>query len=282
MQRSYTGNRTSRSRGRALLVLPLALALLTFAEAGADGGTATGTRNSCVECHRDPDFLVTAKKLYDYYQEWDVSIHRQEGVSCEDCHGGNPSARDKKSAHGSEVSGGLTTGSPVSFENIPSTCGGCHDEIYQGFRKSNHFAHLRKQKQEKQGPNCVTCHGSINATVLNVNTVKQTCERCHNEETENHPEIPEKASDLLNHFLSIQRYYRYIGIRGEAANAQAFFAVMDERIRDLSVLWHTFDLPKIDSETRIVIDQLKAKRAELRGLERVQTPEQPAAPPDVE
>jgi nitrate/TMAO reductase-like tetraheme cytochrome c subunit len=228
--------------------------------------------NFCVECHSNPDFLVTAKKLYDYFQEWEVSVHRQEDVSCEDCHGGNSEVRDKKRAHGTEVSGGLTVGSAVSFENIPSTCGGCHGDIYEGFRQSNHFAHLRKKKQEKQGPNCVTCHGSINATVLNVNTVQEACQRCHNEETGNHPELPAKASELLDRFLSIHRYYRYIGIRGDPVDTQAFFAVMDQRLRDLSVLWHTFDLPTIDKETRFILDLLKAKRAEVRNLQRTEQP----------
>jgi hypothetical protein len=105
-----------------------------------------------------------------------------------------------------------------------------------------------------------------------VNTVKGTCQRCHNEETGNHPEIPDTASDILNRFLSIQRYYRYIGIRGEPAETQAFFAVMDERVRDLSVLWHTFDLPKIEKETRFILDLLKTKRAEVRDQKRAENP----------
>ncbi|MBW2693420.1 MAG: hypothetical protein JRE57_12435, partial [Deltaproteobacteria bacterium] len=68
------------------------------------------------------------------------------------------------------------------------------------------------------------------------------------------------------------RYYRYIGIRGEPADTQTFFAVMDKRVRDLSVLWHTFDLQKIDSKTRLILGQLKAKRAEVRDLERAENP----------
>jgi nitrate/TMAO reductase-like tetraheme cytochrome c subunit len=260
-------------RGPALLVISFAVTLLPVAEAFAGGEESpVEEENSCVACHADPDFLVTAKKLYDYYQDWELSAHSQEDVSCEDCHGGDSRARDKNGAHGTEVSGGLTAGSAVSFENIPSTCGTCHDEIYDGFRKSNHFGHIVKKKQEKQGPNCVTCHGSMNTTVLNVNTVKQACQRCHNEESANHPEIPETASDLLNRFLSIHRYYRYIGIRGDPVETQAFFAVMDERVHELSVLWHTFDLPKIDKETRFVLELLKTKRAEVRNLKRAEEP----------
>jgi nitrate/TMAO reductase-like tetraheme cytochrome c subunit len=281
MQSAWTGKRALRTRGSSLLAIPLVVALILFAggEAPAEGDApaeaetpAVVAPNFCVECHGNPDFLVTAKKLYDYYQEWEISVHRQEDVSCEDCHGGNSETRDKKRAHGTEVSGGLAVGSAVSFQNIPSTCGECHDDIYEGYRQSNHFAHLRKKKQEKQGPNCVTCHGSINATVLNVNTVQAVCQRCHNEETKNHPELPAKANDILDRFLSINRYYRYIGIRGDPTDTQAFFAVMDQRIRELSVLWHTFDLPTIDKETRFILDLLKAKRAEVRNLQRTEQP----------
>jgi hypothetical protein len=39
------------------------------------------------------------------------------------------------------------------------------------------------------------------------------------------------------------------------------------------VLWHTFDLPKIDKETRFVLDLLKTKRAEVRDQKRAENPE---------
>ena len=269
MQSVSTGKRAHRTPGRSLLVAALSLALLAFTVGET---SAADEKNSCVECHSNPDFLVTAKKLHDYFQEWEKSIHSQEGVTCEDCHGGNSEATDKKKAHGTEVSGSLTAGSAVSFKNVPATCGECHGEIYEGYRQSDHADHLRDKKQEKQGPNCVTCHGSINVKVLSMGTVKRTCQQCHNEETENHPNIPAEASDLLNRLLSIQRYYRYIGSRGDPAEIRAFFAVMDERISDLSVLWHTFDVPKIDKETRFVLDLLKTKRAEIRQRQKAEQP----------
>lgn len=266
MQRAWTGQRASRTRTPSLLVILAALTLFPFP--GGQSSAADDSKNSCIECHSNPDFFVTAKKLHDYFQEWDISIHSQEGVTCEDCHGGNPDVNDQKGAHGTEVSGGMTAGGAVSFERIPSTCGTCHEDIYDGYLQSDHYDHLRAKKQEKQGPNCVTCHGSINATVLNVSNVKEACQQCHNEKEENHPEIPDRASDILNRFLSINRFYRYIGIRGDPNEIPAFFAVMDPRIHELSVLWHTFDLPKIDKETRFVLDLLKIKREEVRNRQR--------------
>ncbi|MBW2372473.1 MAG: ammonia-forming cytochrome c nitrite reductase subunit c552, partial [Deltaproteobacteria bacterium] len=175
-----------------------------------------------MECHSNADFLVTHKKLHDYYQLWKESTHALEGVSCADCHGGDPEVSDKKASHGRDVGGEDGAGSAVNFRNLPDTCGTCHDEISEGFRESDHFDHLIRKKQDKQGPSCVTCHGSLNVAVLNVNTVEEACARCHNEEKDNHPDIPEKAEVILNRLLSIHRYYRYIGKRGDPAETQLF------------------------------------------------------------
>lgn len=245
----------------ASLLLASAVALLCALPAGALGAEP---KNSCEACHLDPDFLVTNKKLYDYYREWDVSIHKQEGVTCDDCHGGDPRAADKAVAHGA----GVKSSDPASgiyYKNVPETCGTCHDDILDGFRESEHFAHVEKKKKDsEQGPTCVTCHGSINSEVLSVNTVEAACARCHNEEHDNHPENPEKARAILNRFLSIQRFYRYIGVNGEPQEVKGFFETMDPKLRALVVTWHTFDLKEIEQATESVLATLRAKRDEIR------------------
>jgi hypothetical protein len=68
----------------------------------------------------------------------------------------------------------------------------------------------------------------------------------------------------LNRFLSISRFYRYITVRVEPDEAKVFFLDMDERLRELSVTWHTFDLEKIDRDTERVLALLKEKRDEIR------------------
>ena len=64
-----------------------------------------------------------------------------------------------------------------------------------------------------------------------------------------------------------------IGIRGDPVDTQAFFAVTDPKISEVSVLWHTFDLAAIDEETRFVLDLLEAERAEACNLNRAEQPE---------
>jgi hypothetical protein len=219
-------------------------------------------KDSCVECHGKDSFLVTNKKLYDYFQRWRSSIHQQEGVTCVDCHGGDPKSSDKEKAHGGDLDAARPQ-SAVNFRNIPKTCGGCHEEVYQGFRESVHFEHLVSKEQEDQGPTCVTCHGSLNVEVLNVNTVEETCRKCHNEETENSPENANEARTLLNRFLSIHRYYRYITKRGDPVETKQFFERFDPQLRDLSVTWHTFDLDAIGEKTEAVLHELRAKREEI-------------------
>lgn len=236
--------------------------ILLFVLAGS-GTSLAADRNSCVDCHSNPDFLVTNNKLYDYFQEWNASVHKQEEVECSDCHGGNPDATDAKAAHGDGV-GVSDEASGIYYKNVPQTCGQCHDEILEGFEKSKHFEHVKKQKDELQGPTCVTCHGSINVGILDVTTVEAACARCHDEEHDNHPENPEKAKAILNRFLSIHRFYRYVSIRIDPSEARSFFEDVDARHRQLSITWHTFDLEQIDKETTALLDLLKEKRDELR------------------
>jgi cytochrome c553 len=240
--------------GMAAVLLPL-LHGPVLADAEPEG--------SCVACHKNPDFMVRNKRLHEHFQDWRSSLHGQEDVSCEDCHAGNPEQVEKDAAHGSAISAD-DEASPVNFRNIVQTCGQCHEDILEGFRNSEHFEHIAGKKQENQGPTCVTCHQSMNVEVLNVGSVRESCARCHNEEKDNHPENPEKAELILNRFLSIHRFYRYIMNNAESEEAQAFFAVVDPRIHALSVTWHTFDLEKIEKGTDEVLALLREKRSELR------------------
>jgi nitrate/TMAO reductase-like tetraheme cytochrome c subunit len=253
------------STARTALVLSALLVGQALFAATARGADAPEQENSCESCHRNPNFLVTNKKLYEYYQEWSGSVHRQEDVTCDDCHGGDPTASEKAASHGDGISES-DPNSGVYYKNVVDTCGVCHDDILNGFQKSDHFEQVDKQKEEdQQGPTCVTCHGAINSEVLNVNSVVEACARCHNVESDNHPDNPEKAKAILNRFLSIHRFYRYITIRAEPEESRAFFQQIDPKLRELTMTWHTFDLEKIDAETREVLAMLTAKRDEIRA-----------------
>jgi len=220
--------------------------------------------NSCVDCHSDARFLVQNKKLYDYYQGWKLSVHATNDVSCVDCHGGDPKARDKDKAHGAGSLGSAAKSSPINYRNIPATCARCHKKVAAKFRQSEHYKHLVANKDGEQGPSCVTCHGSVNTTVLTVNTVRNTCSQCHNEETRNNPDIPDEAEQVLNNFLSINRYYRAIASRSTPEEARAFNNIVDPMIDSLNADWHTFDLDKISERTHDLVEFMKVRRQDLQ------------------
>ncbi len=224
---------------------------------------SAASKNSCIACHSDPDFFVKNRKLYRYFQDYKLSRHKQEDVTCSDCHGGNPNASNKTKAHGNTI-GSLKNKSAVNFKKIPVTCGGCHENIYNGFKKSKHYKLLVNNKQDSQGPSCVTCHGEMNIAALHVTTVKKVCPFCHNEKTKNNPDIPDRASKLLNRFLSMQRFNQYVSIKSDPVKSRKFLTEVDNLIRSLSVDWHTFELDKISDKTTLVLKMLKEKRDEIR------------------
>jgi hypothetical protein len=228
------------------------------------GTTHAETRDLCVECHAKSEFLVTNKKLYDYHELWKASVHGTEGVSCADCHGGNREASDKAEAHAPGVGASDPT-SGVYYGNVTQTCGACHEEILRGFKTSTHFDQIETEGKEKLGPTCVVCHGSVDVGVLDVNAVEASCARCHEGEGDDLPDEPARAGRILNRFLAVHRFYRYISIRIEPEEAQAFFADVDARHRALGVTWHTFDLDQIEQQTDELLAVLKAKRDELRA-----------------
>ncbi|MHC4932943.1 MAG: cytochrome c3 family protein [Planctomycetota bacterium] len=220
-------------------------------------------QESCIRCHSDPDFLVTHPKLYEYYRDWQRSIHAQEQVTCFDCHGGDPDAPEASRAHaGIAGTGGRDS---MSFARVHETCGDCHDEIVEAYTRSKHYERLKQDESGKRhGPTCVTCHRSMNTLTLDVTTVEEACTRCHNAETNIDPEVPAEARAALNKFLSIDRFHRYIAARMEPAESGLFFRDIDQRVTSLSVLWHTFDLERVKGETRAVLDVMRAKRDEIR------------------
>ena len=216
-------------------------------------------KNSCVLCHMDAKFLVQNKKLYDYYKNWTRSGHYRNGVKCQDCHGGFPEKSEKEEAHGvTAVMDASNPKSAVNFRNIPGTCKKCHEEIFSAYKQSNHYAEF---KDAGSGPNCVTCHGSLNAEILNANTVKATCIQCHNAKSGNSPEIPEKAELALNKYLANRRLFHWVVKHSTETGAKDVLLRVNAHERGLVLKWHTFDLNGFEKDVEKLIVDLKAERA---------------------
>jgi nitrate/TMAO reductase-like tetraheme cytochrome c subunit len=127
----------------------------------------------CIDCH-------TSKEMKDDYllipQEWKMSIHYANNVSCHDCHGGDPD--DAAVSCGTPHSGFV--GIP-KYAYVPEMCGKCHIGILKMYNQSGHGRAVIESGEK--GPNCVTCHGSHQiqkAGIEIINSVR--CSKCHSYE----------------------------------------------------------------------------------------------------
>ncbi len=169
-------------------VLPCLIALLVFLGIAlfwqGTGWTQDAQVNSCVECHSD------------IAEENQGSIHAQQGISCQDCHGGDPSQKDKDAA---KAPGTGYIGIPDK-KQIVQVCGTCHADVekmnFYGIRTdqlARYKTSLHGKKLLQEGDThvaaCSDCHGYHNILrVTDPNSpayplnVPKTCNRCHGNE----------------------------------------------------------------------------------------------------
>lgn len=121
----------------------------------------------CIECHGTlPEQYSMSVKL------WQESIHAENNISCNACHGGDP--KDQANAM-SPARGFLGVPKPAE---IPSFCGRCHVGVLKDFLASAHGLALGQG-----GPTCVTCHGNHRVLKASLDLInEQTCSQCHSYE----------------------------------------------------------------------------------------------------
>lgn len=143
--------------------------------------------NTCVDCHATLD-----EKHVDLTNQWQRSIHKERGVACADCHGGDPSATTIDGAMSPDAG---YIGAP-SKADIPALCASCHADVarmrqydlptdqYAKYQESVHG--LRLAEGDFNVATCFDCHGGHQ--VLKANdpsssvypaNVPATCASCH-------------------------------------------------------------------------------------------------------
>jgi len=161
-----------------------AIVLLSFAVATAQ------KKSSCIDCHLkldDPRLSAPAK-------QFDNDIHHARGLSCNDCHGGDPNA-DTKEAAKDPRKGYL--GKPKTLD-IPAYCGKCHSDanLMKRFNPSLRVDQEREyytsmhgkllQTGETRVATCISCHSvhgiraiSDPLSTVYPSNVAETCSGCH-------------------------------------------------------------------------------------------------------
>lgn len=187
--KNFVGNLAWRSsasliiRSRKRLIFALPLLFISFHP--IDGQT----KSSCIECHSQlqGELGDPARKIKD-------DIHLSRGLSCNDCHGGDPTQNDKNAAKDPRKG---YLGRPRTID-IPAFCGKCHNDA-SFMKKFNPALRVDQEKEystsvhgrllkagNQKVATCISCHGvhgirAISDALSSVYplNVAETCAKCH-------------------------------------------------------------------------------------------------------
>ena len=231
--------------------------------------SAQSAENGCIGCHQQSDFYAQYPKLHEYYQQYLVSPHKQAGVTCDDCHGGNASADSADKGHVG-VLPMSDENSTVHYQKQPDTCGQCHKDKRAQFIQSKHYAALMGQRA---APTCTTCHPAMSRRPEYRLIVLNACRNCHGEgNSENLPLIADQAENVFNQLNIAGGFLGWTRIHYEShgwpEGSQQRVHDLDKRYRTILNQVHQFDLQQTeDATTEILVDLRETFEAAQRAYE---------------
>ncbi|MFZ2054533.1 MAG: cytochrome c3 family protein [Candidatus Aminicenantales bacterium] len=182
--------------------------------------SVSAQKNSCVDCHLETEDTLKAPA-----ESFAADVHKQYGLGCQDCHGGNPAQEDVELAKDRSF-----RGAPKRAE-IPEFCGSCHsDSAYmRRFNPNLRVDQLtlywtsRHGQLHKKGDAtaavCTDCHGVHGIQAANFPksltfawNIPQTCGRCH-----------ASAETMKPYGISVRQVEDY----KQSVHAQALFVKKD-------------------------------------------------------
>ncbi len=188
----------SLRRLQSLCACIATLCVAAVAVAAPEAPAGPAKVDQCMTCHRDggtPQAVAYTK-----------DIHYLNGVTCADCHGGDPTQEDQD--QGMSKARGYR--GKFKKSDIPVICGRCHgpgeSTFKQHFRLTNvadslaASVHGEALRNSEKGPQCVSCHGVHNivrvgdpASPVSTGRIAKTCATCHGDATymrEFNPSLP--------------------------------------------------------------------------------------------
>ncbi len=121
----------------------------------------------CIQCHAGQE-----GRLGEPVEQWRSSVHETNGISCHDCHGGDPT--DFAMAMSPERG---FVGVP-EYTGVPEFCGKCHLGV-----KEDYLASAHGQALAAGGAQCVVCHGAHKIQEAHIDLInEEDCSRCHSYE----------------------------------------------------------------------------------------------------
>ncbi|HSB09281.1 MAG TPA: multiheme c-type cytochrome [Blastocatellia bacterium] len=251
--------------------------LVGFSSAGSSASRVdqgATSENECVRCHSR---LETPAAISSRFLDWRASQHAAAGVTCDQCHGGDPNARNAAKAHGG-MPPPSNRNNKLHEQNAPETCGSCHRAVANAFVESVHFERL---KGSELGPSCINCHGHMASSAARRSFEGESlCTFCHN--TVNgllpqRPDIVMKAKSTLDAITRTSYMVGWINeLLAQADQQKLNVQAEKEELRLLRMAlaeqkagWHAFTLegPMIKAG-KTFDDSVKVKDSLIKKLGR--------------
>ena len=243
MGRSVLNRTNSILRIARVLVILLALLWPNLANATFNKESP----NSCINCHQ----IQSDQRLSQPVALWSASVHAEVGNTCDGCHGGNPDDPTIKS-----MSKENNFYAAPKEADIVQFCGKCHRELADNFMASDHGVTGTQ--------NCIGCHGSHTIHRISIDIINEkTCSECHSYEQ------PQKLKSILEslhgHFrASRDKTSQIAGFPTGSLNKE--LDKVWSQLRQVRMISHTFDLPKVQASADKVEVSLNQADMEIERL----------------
>ncbi len=179
-----------QKRFKWVVIFFAGLVYLTWTSSSINAQTSTpAAQSSCVRCHAEvgDELAVPIKEIAN-------DVHGRRGLSCANCHGGDPNDDDHDRAMDPRK-GFVGTPTP---RQVQALCGRCHSnaDVMKQYNPAIRVdqemeyatsVHGRKVAQgDARAATCISCHGSHGVKAVKDSTapvfatnVARTCGRCH-------------------------------------------------------------------------------------------------------
>ena len=199
--------------------------------------------NQCVACHRD---LPSEEKAGHSFHLWATSRHSRIGITCEQCHAGNPAGIDKKAAH-LGILPSSDSKSKTHPRQISKTCGICHFEEYVQFKQSKHSELLEK---EGKGPHCVTCHDSMATSIIAPEEMDQKCSQCHDTPQAWVKLLKDLNESSKNLWVAQSKAWELRQAGKNTDKIDTLLRVARDVVSDVRPRWHQYKIREINTKIR--------------------------------
>jgi hypothetical protein len=226
----------------------MAICILFLTIILAVGTAAQAEEIVCIQCHSAlPEKYSLPVKL------WKGSVHDQNGIACNACHGGNPkdAANAMKKEHG-------FLGAP-KYNDVPAFCGRCHVGVLKDYLASAHGRALANG-----GPNCVMCHGSHQIVKASQELINEkSCSRCHSFERAKliRGAMQETEGVIVGLDARIAAY------KGVGADMERLEKELFSQRNRFHSLFHNVDIRKVTAESAGIKSELKKLDTALAVLD---------------